>query len=356
MSRIFLLIAFVIVIGVAFVYQEIVLKPVTFFPVDMKGKVCVVTGGSSGIGLETVRKLTEWNATVIMPVRSISKGELVKSEIMTSLSPTSVGSIEVMKLDLTSFKSVRNFANEILSRNVHIDVLILNAGIQNGDSLLLSDDGVELVYQVNHLSHFLLVRLLLPLLGSYRQQIGRIVHVSSSMHYGGSLKHDAYSSTARNSQNGTMRLGTLSYCDSKLMNVIFSNTLDRYLRQQSGDFYKQVSSVSIHPGFVLSELDRGFPQILQYIVKSIRIVLARPTIDGAVTQVTAATKSSLISRGGGLYYEDQCIMSDCTECTFCRLNPGGVGGVVPHMSALDTIEQEWLWKTSSEIVGLPADI
>jgi NAD(P)-dependent dehydrogenase (short-subunit alcohol dehydrogenase family) len=352
MSKFFLALAFVVVAAVSYVYQAIVLIPVKYQPVDMTGKVCVVTGGSSGIGFESVRKLTEWNATVIMPVRSMSKGESVRSKIMKSLPAGSIGNIEVTKLDLTSFKSVRAFASEMLSRNIHIDILMLNAGMQNGDSLLLSDDGVEMVYQVNHLSHFLLTRLLLPLLGSNDQAIGgRIVHVASSMHYGGSLNHDAYSSDALNSRNETMRLGMMSYCDTKLMNVVFSNTLDRYLRQTPDNYYKQVSSVSIHPGFVVSELDRGLPEMLQFIIKNIRALIARPTIDGAVTQVAAATKDSIIARGGGLYYEDQCIMSDCTACGFCEVNVKG--GVVPHASALDEAEQDWLWKTSSEIVGLP---
>lgn len=78
------------------------------------------------VGLETVRTLVAWNASVIMPVRNMKKGELVKNDIISSLS-TSYGSIELMELDLASFDSVRRFATSLQSKKVHIDTLVLNA-------------------------------------------------------------------------------------------------------------------------------------------------------------------------------------------------------------------------------------
>lgn len=109
-------------------YQSVIINSINYRPVNLNNKIIIITGGTSGIGLESVRKLIEWNATVIMPVRNIEKGELVRQEILSN-SNIHNGKIELMKLDLTSFNSVREFANEIIKRNIHIDILILNAVI-----------------------------------------------------------------------------------------------------------------------------------------------------------------------------------------------------------------------------------
>jgi NAD(P)-dependent dehydrogenase (short-subunit alcohol dehydrogenase family) len=126
MRNIIITIVTLVLIGVAFVYQSIVLNDISYKEVDLTGKIAIVTGGSSGIGIETVRKLVQWNCTVFMPVRNIAKAELVKSDILAS-SSSSVGSIELMEMDLSSFESVRKFAKEFLSKNIHVDILILNA-------------------------------------------------------------------------------------------------------------------------------------------------------------------------------------------------------------------------------------
>jgi NAD(P)-dependent dehydrogenase (short-subunit alcohol dehydrogenase family) len=218
--------------------------------------------------------------------------------------------------------------------------------MQSGE-ITKSIDNVEMVYQVNHLSHFLLVRLLLPSL-THETKAGRIVHVSSSMHYIGTLDHDGYSATSKNLNPLSSKVGIQSYSDSKLMNVVFSNALESRLRL-AGGLYSKITSVAIHPGFVVSELDRGLPKV-QHFMRKLRDLIARPTVDGAIAQVTAATLPSLISRGGGLYFEDHCIMSECSQCMLCTLNPAG--GVMPHSSATNQTDQDWLWNTSSEIVGL----
>jgi NAD(P)-dependent dehydrogenase (short-subunit alcohol dehydrogenase family) len=221
--------------------------------------------------------------------------------------------------------------------------------MQLGRGLETTVDNIEVVYQVNHLSHFLLVRLLLPLLASHNKP-SRIVHVSSSMHYLGKLDHDSYSVETRNTNLLTNRGGVNSYCDTKLMNIVFSNTLDRYIKEDARKRYSQITSVSIHPGFVVSELDRGIPQF-QQVVKFIREMIARPTSDGAITQVTAATNPKTIALGGGLYFEDHCIMNDCSKCLLCTIAPSGAG-VAPLELANNHTEQDWLWSTSSKLVGL----
>lgn len=345
-------IAILLVVFISAVWKIKILSPITFQPVDMTGKVVIVTGGSAGIGLETVRILYNWNATVVMPVRDISKGKAARNSITGGISSDR---IDLMELDLISFKSVRSFAAAVSNKYKLIDALILNAGMHGADHSVMTEDGVETTYQVNYLSHFLLTRLLI-------RSVARIVHVSSSMHYIGVIDRIAYSDAVRNNDvskvlvNGNelggsfARMGMSSYSDTKLMNVVFSNALDRHIKQSNLLDHHPVSSVSIHPGFVLSDIDRG--SSIEPLMRAFRTLVARPTRDGAITQVTAATSPKVISVGGGLYFEDHCIMSGCTQCLFCSLGPNGVG-VKPHRSATDLDDQEWLWNTSSVIVGLP---
>jgi NAD(P)-dependent dehydrogenase (short-subunit alcohol dehydrogenase family) len=217
----------------------------------------------------------------------------------------------------------------------------------NAKAPVVTGDGIEMVYQVNHLSHFLLTRLLLPAMSV---KPSRVVHVSSSLHYVGNLDREAYSSSSLNVK--TSRLGVLSYFDTKLMNVIFSNGFQRRI---AGDpQYSQLTSVSVHPGLVVSDLDRE-SELAPYF-KRLREMIARPTIDGAIAQVTVATLPEIIQLGGGLYFEDHCIMNHCTESILSFLLPVYVkGGLTPHNAALNVTEQDWLWNTSSDILGLPKD-
>jgi NAD(P)-dependent dehydrogenase (short-subunit alcohol dehydrogenase family) len=118
----------VVAITITLFYNQYVLAPISYQPTDLSDAVIIVTGGTSGIGLETVRKFVEWNGTVIMPVRNLRKGEIVKKEILsTSMHLNHKGKIELIEMDLTSFASVRNFATKILERKIHIDILVLNA-------------------------------------------------------------------------------------------------------------------------------------------------------------------------------------------------------------------------------------
>lgn len=118
----------IVAIVITLFYRQLVLTPISYQPVDLSNAVIIVTGGTSGIGLETVRKLVEWNGTVIMPVRNLQKGEVVKNDILsTSLHINHKGKIELMEMDLASLESVRKFAMKILERKIHIDILILNA-------------------------------------------------------------------------------------------------------------------------------------------------------------------------------------------------------------------------------------
>jgi NAD(P)-dependent dehydrogenase (short-subunit alcohol dehydrogenase family) len=330
-------------ISVFWIWRMLILCPLSLTPVDMQGKIVLVTGGSAGIGLETVKILHDWNATIIMPVRNLTKGLNVVNDIR--LHSTSTSHIDLYEVDLASFQSIRQFASSVLLNYNHIDVLILNAGMHGIDHIVTTVDGIEMTYQVNHLSHFLLTRLLL-------HKVTRIVHVSSFMHFFGIMDHDAYAVSSLNKNKDTARLDMDTYKDTKLMNVIFSNALENRLRKDNK--YVNTTSVSIHPGYVISDIDRGHKY--QSIMMAIRKLVARSTYEGSITQIAAATSPFIISQGGGLYYEDHCIMDGCRTCNFIVKCNREIGGVVPHNSATNIDEQNWLWNVSSAIVGLSVEL
>jgi hypothetical protein len=200
-----------------------------------------------------------------------------------------------------------------------------------------------MAYQVNHLSHFLMARLLLPV-------TKRFVHVSSMMHFSGVLDTDSYSSEKLNKEEDSASLGMSTYCDTKLMNVVFSNAMDRLLRSSAE--YAHVTSVAVHPGYVISDIDRGSSATKEAIMRFLRELFARPSEEGAVAQVAAASQPEILSLGGGLYFEDHCISNGCKSCLICSLHVERGAGVKPHKHALDEAMQDWLWNTSSDIVGL----
>jgi len=332
-------IAVIIAVAIAG-YRVVVLSPISFKPINLAGQVAIVTGATNGIGLETAVALASWNASVVLPVRNVAKGERVKKEILARLPQGSTGAITLMECDLASFSSVRKFVAAFIANGRDFQMLVLNAGMMD-NNLRTTEDGVEQVYQVNHLSHFLMVRLLVDAPVKRAGPV-RVVHVSSSMHYLGSLDEVAYSKENRNADTGTADLLN-SYSTTKMMNIMFSNKLQRKLGPSA------ITSIAIHPGLVVSGLDSNLPPPFADFMLWLRKQIARNTDDGAVTQVTAATLPEL-SNAGGQYLEDRCIENLCKSCVFCNAD----GGVQPKNPALSIETQDWLWTTSSAIVGLGA--
>jgi len=329
-------------IGISYIWRSAILSPVSFRPTDLTGKTYVMAGGTSGIGLEAARAFASWNATVIIGSRSAVKGEKVRADLVETLPPGSTGTIQMIPLDLASFESVKSFASSVASAHSKIDVLVLNAGMHGNEAAILTADGVEEVYQTNFLSHYLLANLLLPTL---RQTPGaRITHTSSSMHFLGAIDKVAHSAVSRNSGSSRARTGIKSYCDTKLMNVMFSNYLDRT--------EPKIMSIATHPGLVATDLDRNQPAMVAKAMRAFREVTSRPAVDGAVTLVTASTLVDPVFKGGA-YLEDTCIMNNCTVmnplCVYSSVKENG-GGVVPHGTASDEREQDWLMGQAKEMV------
>lgn len=295
------------------------------------GHVCIVTGPTSGIGWETAFALAQRGAHVVLACRSLARGSSLKDSIEEAarargqLQPT----VEVMELDLSSLTSIREFSKAWRQRGLPLHALINNAGV-----FLMSAprqetcDGLEAHMGTNHLGHFLLTLLLLPSLRSTAKQTGRagrVVHVSSKLHFMGRI--DRGDPMLRAKYNSLA-----AYSQSKLAQVLFAWELQR---RTAGE----VVSVAVHPGEVMTDVVRSLPGFLQRWYKLLlRIVLLTPA-QGARCSVYCATSPDLDKPAAqGLYYYD----SNCTS-------------IPPSAAARDADLAAWLWEWSAEQVHLPLD-
>ena len=157
-----------------------------FHPVDMGGKLCVVTGANAGIGLETTRELVRMGATVVLGCRSASRAKVAADDIIASTGCRAEQVAFIRTLDLSSLRSVKRFSEEFATRygstvgeRQGLDVLICNAGLMQPHRVL-TEDGIELTMAANHFGHFLLIQQLLPHLERSATG-GRIVNVGSAL-------------------------------------------------------------------------------------------------------------------------------------------------------------------------------
>jgi retinol dehydrogenase-12 len=192
---------------------------------NLYNKIVFITGANSGVGFECAKVAFNNNAHVVMLCRNLEKAKRARKLILNvedsdNLSSSSSSSIDIEKIDLASFKSVRECANRILKKYDRIDVLLNNAGVMlNQRSTTI--DGNCTTLQVNFLSHFLLTKLLWPLLSSD----ARVCNVSSLTH----LANILYTSDINMTNVWTIGYKEQAYCQSKLLNLMFSNELQRKL-------------------------------------------------------------------------------------------------------------------------------
>ena len=205
---------------------------------DQTGKVAIVTGANSGLGFETTRGLARKNATVIMACRDLKKGDAALEKIRREFPDAKV---ELMKLDLADLDSVRQFAENFKQHYSRLDLLINNAGIM-AIPFRQTKQGFEMQFGTNHLGHFALTGLLLPLM---LETPGgpRVVTTSSGMHMLGDLNF-----ADLNWSKGYTPYK--AYGRSKLANLLFTYELQRRLDAQS----EKVLSVASHPGYAATNL------------------------------------------------------------------------------------------------------
>jgi NAD(P)-dependent dehydrogenase (short-subunit alcohol dehydrogenase family) len=294
---------------------------------DLRGKLVLVTGGSSGLGQETARALVSKGARVVITARDVPKGRAVAEAIAAS---TGSSAVEVEELELGSLASVRAFAARFLARHDRLDVLVNNAGVM-ACPLARTSDGFEMQFGTNHVGHFLLTCLLAPALR--KGAPSRIVSVSSRGHHLAPVDFDDPNFTERPYQKW------LSYGQAKTANVLFAVGLERRLGAAG------VHANALHPGAIMTELGRHLvPEDIEFLRSRTPPggTFTLKTVEaGAATSVFAATAPELEGRGG-LYLED---------CHIAAVNdaPDALDGVKGY--ALDPTNVERLWALSERLVG-----
>jgi NAD(P)-dependent dehydrogenase (short-subunit alcohol dehydrogenase family) len=239
----------------------------------VRGKVCIVTGASSGIGKETAVALAQAGATVAIVCRTREKGERALAEIQQrSHHPGR----SLFVADLSSQREVRRVAAELDAALPRVDVLLNNAGLIMGERVLTAD-GLETTFAVNHLAYFLLARLLQPKLAASAP--ARIVNVASESHRVGTLRFDDLMGARSYS-------GWTAYAQSKLANIVFTYELARRL-QGTG-----VTVNCLHPGTIGSNFGNAGPPIIRALMRLGRPFL-RSSASGAATSIYLASSDEV---------------------------------------------------------------
>ena len=248
----------------------------------MNGKTCLVTGATHGIGLVTAHALAAAGATVLVHGRDDELGKRVAAEIARASGNRAV---RFVRADFMHLDEVRELA-ERLVRLPRLDVLINNAGLIDC-ARRCTAEGYDATFGVNHLAPFLLTNLLLETLG--RSAPARIVVVASEAHRRARLDF----ADLMNARVGYLR----AYERSKLANLLFMRALDRRLRGSG------ITVNALHPGFVSSQLFRGFPRPLRLLLATVVRPFMRSVQRGARTGVYLATAPEVEGESGG-YYRD----------------------------------------------------
>jgi len=279
----------------------------------MDGRVCVITGATSGIGRAASSELAALGARVVIVARDPGRGAAVRDEIARE-----TGNHEVVLevADLKSQRQVRELAARLLASLPEIHVLVNNAGLTLAERRL-TEDGLEETFAVNHLAPFLLTNLLLERLRSSAP--ARVVTVASAAHRGAAIPFDDL-----NGERGFS--GWLAYGWTKLANILFTIELARRL-EGSG-----VTATCLHPGVVATGFGREGPLLVREFQRLLgRVFLLDPT-QGADTLVWLASSPEVAGASGGYYAKR-------------RL-------VTPSRAARDAAAACRLWQESERLTGL----
>lgn len=260
---------------------------------NLQGKVYIVTGSNQGCGYETTLAMVKMGATVVMACRSMDKANKAKEAIIKA-SGVGPSKLVVMELDLSSFRSVRNFVKEFLALGVPLHGLVNNAGLMSHERVE-TQDGLEMVVTANHFSHFLLSNLLVDVLDKTAKKekgVGRVVTLSSALH----------KNTPRFNFDDVMfaKPGAYSmfpnYSQSKLANILFTDALQTRMDASN----KSVVCNSVHPGCVMTDVSRNMHWLMRFgekLAQPLLALLRKTPEEGAYCSVFAATSSVVEEKG-----------------------------------------------------------
>ncbi|MBV8932092.1 MAG: SDR family NAD(P)-dependent oxidoreductase [Kutzneria sp.] len=292
--------------------------------IDLSGKLAIVTGGYSGLGLETTRALAAAGAVVVVPARRRATARQAVEGI---------DGVEVDELDLADLDSVRGFAARFVAAGRGVDIMINNAGIMACPETRVGP-GWEAQFAINHLGHYALVNHLWPALADAG---ARVVSVSSAAHRRSAIRWDDVQF-----EHGYDKW--LAYGQAKTANALFAVELDA-LGGTAG-----VRAFAVHPGGILTPLQRHLAKeemiAFGWIDADGNLVNTgfKTPEQGAATQVWAATSPRLAGMGG-LY---------CEDCDVAELAAGDAATVGVHGYAIDLEQAARLWALSAKLTGVDA--
>lgn len=301
--------------------------------IDLTGKHAIVTGGYSGIGLETVRALASAGARVTIGVRDAARGEATAQELNAELRDTQVQAAE---LDLGSLASVRRFAQTYLetlpAENAVLNILVNNAAVM-ACPFEHTQDGHELQFGTNHLGHFCLFNELLPAL--QEAEGARVVCLSSTGHFRSPVVFEDINFEQREYDPWA------GYGQAKTANALTAVGI------QSRYANKGIEAFAVHPGGIMTTLQRHMTaeEITQrgWVDEQGNInERFKTTEQGASTSVWAATAPALTGRGGRY-------LEDCSEAQVLEKISADFTGVMNY--AVDPALADKLWALSMDLIG-----
>ncbi len=281
----------------------------------MEGKICIVTGATSGIGKQIALGLASLGASVVLVGRNKSRCEKATEEIAQRVAGNE-SSVSYLLADFSSQSSIRSMAQDFRDRHHRLDILVNNAGIFRARHEM-TRDGVEHTFAVNHLAPFLLTSLLLDLLMASDKS--RIVTTSSIGHRGARIDFSDLHFTSKRYS------GIKAYGQSKLANILFTRELARRLKGSS------VTANCFHPGGVRTNLAEGNPwyyRLIWYIVTPFLINAEK----GADTGIYLATSPDLNGTSGKYFVKRK--------------------EMVPSSQARDDDVAHRLWSVSEELTKM----
>lgn len=292
---------------------------------DLSGRVVIVTGANDGLGKATTMILAGMGCTVVLACRNAAKARTAIDDILSYDSTIRREQLRYLYLDLADLESIHTFAAGFRAEYNHLDILVNNAGVGVTSALGVTADGIEAVFQINHLGHFYLTHLLHDLIVLHN---ARVVNVSS---FGHRYRRDpACFDDVRSAMKGSGS-GVFLYTRTKLANILFTRELQKRLKRAFPDY--KGDAFAVNPGRVYTGAwGKMYPRWLKPFFAIVGWLTMKTPLEGAATTVYAALSPALRDRGG-------------TYLTNCAITP-------PSSLVQDDDLATTLWRRSEALLNI----